>query len=192
MVKHNMSIFRLGFSQEKKLKSLRLIAMALGVAGSAVLLGSLLSDCCLFTSPTAGNISISLLDFMDIKVLNAFGLIEISMVFSLFNYAIPQILTGSFTGIWAGFMCHRIMRSYSETTEHLRASLGLGMYMFIISAGLILASGILFTCLAKKHKESGTDYRKPPTPKFLEVFCTIMMGISIVLFSVFELAKIRP
>lgn len=161
----------------KNLKTLRLIAMTLGIAGCAVM-------CCSLTAPATGNSSVSLLEYMDVKVMNAFGLIMMGAVFLLFGYAVPQILNGLFAAIWAGFMCW-------ETTGYLSVNPGLGMYLFILSAVFMLASGILFF-VHKKHSRFGPSGIIPMPFGKIEVFCTVSMGLSILLFSVFEVLKIRP
>ena len=178
--------------EEKKLKTLRLIAMTLGIAGSAVLLCSLFMACCLFTGPEARSTSISLLDYMNVKVMTAFGLVGMSLAFTLLNYAVPQILSGSFAGIWAGSMCWKIMRNTAETMGNFRVAFEPGMYMFILSAVLILASGILFTAVPEKYKGFRASEMQIRLSRKLEVFCTASMGLSVVLFSVFELLKMHP
>ena len=174
--------------EEKKLKTLRLIAMALGIAGCAVLLCSLFMACCMFTGPESVNTSVSLRDYMNIKVMTAFELVGLSLVFTLLNYAIPQILSGSFAGIWAGILCWKITQG---ATEYLSAKLGPGMYMFILSAVLILASGILLCIVPDKYKGYRASERQIRLSRKLEVFCTASMGLSVVLFSVFELLKLH-
>ena len=138
--------------EEKKLETLRLIAMAIGIAGCAVLLCSLFMECCSFKGPEAGSTSVILSDYMNVKVMTAFGLVELSLVFTLLNFAVPQILSGSFAGIWAGLMCWKITQGAAEATEYFSAKLGPGMYMFILSAGLLMASGILFVFVPDRYK----------------------------------------
>jgi len=174
--------------EEKKLKSLRTIAMMLGVTGSVTMLHSLLLACFSYANPATGYTAVSMFHYLDVKMAIAFGLLEMSIIFSLLSFAIPQILVGSFTGIWTGLMCWDIQRRSAETT-YLNMNLGLGMYMFILSAVLFLASGIVFTIIANKQKAFGIDDKKPAIFKKLEVLCSIMLGISIVLISCFELMK---
>lgn len=176
--------------EEKKLKSLRLIAMAIAVVGSAVLLGSILLECFTFTG-TAGNTTVSMIDFIGIKLVTALGLVEISLVFSLLNFAVPQIMVGLFTGIWAGLICREVIHGLTETTGYLSVRFGLGMLLFIVSACLILVSGILFAIVPGKYKGLGSASERSALFKKIEVFCTAAMGLSIVLFCVLELVKIR-
>ena len=177
--------------EEKKLKTIRLIAMALGIAGGIVLLCSLFMACYSFTGSEAVNTSVSLRDYMNVKVMTAFGLVGLSLVFTLLNYAVPQILSGSFAGIWAGILCWKITQGAAEATGYLSAKLGPGMYMFILSAGLLLASGVLFVFVPEKYKGYRASERQIRMSRKLEVFCTASMGLSVVLFSVFELLKIH-
>jgi hypothetical protein len=177
--------------EEKKLKSIRLIAMTLGIAGSAILLCSLFMTCCSLMRPEAWNISVSLLDYMNVKVMTAFGLVQMSLVFTLLNYGVPQIMSGSFVGIWAGLMCWKIMRKAIETTEYYSVTLGPGMYMFIFSATLIMTSGILLCIVPDKYKGFKASEMQTSLSRKLEVFCTASMGFSIVLFGVFELQIIN-
>ncbi len=175
--------------EEKKLETLRLIAMAFGIAGCAVLLCSLFMACYSFIGPEAGDASVILSDYMNVKVMTAFGLIELSLVFTLLNFAVPQILSGSFACIWAGLMCWKITQRAAKATEYLSAKLGPGMYMFILSAVLLLASGVLFVFVPDRYK--GFRASEIRLSRKLEVFCTVSMGISVVLMSVFELLKIH-
>ncbi len=168
--------------EEKKLRTLRLTAKALGIAGSALILCALILECCSLTGSAAGTRSVTLLDFIGPKMITAFGLVEMSIVFSLVNYAVPQILTGSFAGIWAGFICREILGNPG-------ASIGPGVYVFILSAVLILASGILFA--VARGKASGSEDRILKLFRKLEVFCSAALGLSIVLICVFEVVKIH-
>ena len=81
--------------EEFKLRSLRLKAKAIGIAGSAALICALLLECCTFTEPAGAVTSATLLEFIGPKMITAFGLVEMAIVFSLLNYAVPQILTAS-------------------------------------------------------------------------------------------------
>lgn len=163
--------------EEKKLRTLRLTAKALGIAGSALILCALILECCSLTGSAAGTRSVTLLDFIGPKMITAFGLVEMSIVFSLVNYAVPQILTGSFAGIWAGFICREILKTQG-------AVIGPGAYVFILSAGLILASGIVLA--VGRGKASGLEDRISKLFRKLEVFCSAAIGLSMVIFCVFE------
>ena len=176
--------------EERKIRKLRATAMILGVTGSIALLNSLLMPSFWYTDPIAGKTIICMFEYLNIKMSVVFGLLELSIVFLLLSYAVPQILVGSFAGLWAGFMCWDILKRSAESTQFLSMNLGLGMYMFILSAGLFLASGIVFVIFANKCKVYGIEKRKPPLPKILEVYCSVMLGISIVLLSVFEVLRI--
>ena len=176
--------------EERKIRELKALAMILGVTGSIVLLHSLLMPCFSYTDPATGKAVVSMFEYLNVKMTVAFGLLEMSVVFSLLSYAVPQILVGKFEGLWAGFMCWDILKRSAETTNFLNMNLGMGMYMFIFSAGLFLASGIVFAILANKCKAFGIEVRKPKLPKVLEVYCSVMLGVSIVLISVFEVLRI--
>ena len=165
--------------EEFKLRSLRLKAKAIGIAGSAALICALMLECYTFTGPAGAVTSATLLEFIGPKMITAFGLVEMAIVFSLLNYAVPQILTGSFTGLWAGFICREILKTQG-------ASIGPGVYVFILSAALILASGIVFAVAEHKHEIYGKTDRKSKLLRKLEVFCNAAMVISIVLFCVLE------
>lgn len=118
----------------------------------------------------------------------AFGLLEMSIVFSLLGFAVPQILVGSFTGLWAGFICGDILRRSAEM-KYSNVNLGFCIYMFILSGVLFVASGIFFLGTANKQKVSGTDDRKPALFRKLEVLCSIILGLSMVIFSVLEVVR---
>ena len=171
--------------EEKKLKSLRAMAMTLGITGSATMLHSLLLECFSYADSAAGHTAICMFQYLDVKMTIVFGLLEMSIIFSLLSFAVPQILVGSFTGLWTGLMCWDILKRSTE----MMVNLGLGMYMFILSAVLFMVSGIIFVVIANKQKAFGIDDRKPALFRKLEVFCSIMLGISIVLISAFELIK---
>ena len=165
--------------EEFKLRSLRLMAKAIGIAGSAALICALLLECCTFTGQTDVGASVTLLEFIGPKMITAFGLVEMAIVFSILNYAVPQILTGSFIGLWAGFICREILKTQG-------AVIGAGVYVLILSAALILASGIVFAVAEHKYKVYGKTDRKSRLLRKLEMFCNAALGLSIVLFCVFE------
>ena len=169
--------------EEKKLRTLRLTAQALGIAGSALILCALILECCSLTGSAAGTRSVTLLDFIGPKMITAFGLVEMSIVFSLVNYSVPQILTGSFAGIWAGFIYREIMKTQG-------AVIGPGAYVFILSSVLILASGIVLAIA--RGKASGSEDRISKLFRKLEVFCSAAIGLSLVIFCVFEVLANHP
>ena len=175
--------------EEKKLRTLRLVAMTLGVLGSAVLLSSLLMEFCSFTDNMGGSTSISVINYVDARIIVVFGLIEMCCVFSLWNFAVPQILTGTFIGLWSWFMIWDIRQRVGDTAEYLRADLGLGIYMFILSSGLILASGIIFVVFLNKCKRFGIDDGKPRMIRKAELFGTISLVFSIFFICVAEALK---
>ena len=164
--------------EKMRSRRLRLTAKVLGVAGSMLLVYALMLECCTFTG-TDVNTSVRLLDFVGPKMITAFGLVEMAIVFSLLNYAMPQILTGSFTGLWAGFICREILKTQG-------AVIGAGVYVLILSAAFIVASGIVFAVAEHKYKVYGKTDRKSRLLRKLEVFCNAALGLSIVLFCVFE------
>ena len=165
--------------EEFKLRSLRLKAKAIGIAGSAALICALMLECCTFNRPAGAVTSDTLLDFIGPKMITAFGLVEMAIVFLILNYAVPQILTGSFIGLWAGFICREILKTQG-------AVIGAGVYVLILSAVLILASGIIFAVAEHKYKVYGKTDRKSRLLRKLEVFCNAALGLSIVLFCFFE------
>ena len=163
--------------------------MCLGVIGSAVLLGSLLTEFCTFTNNMGGNTSISILNYVDARIIVVFGLVEMCCVFSLWNFAVPQIMSGTFTGLWGCFMLWDIRQRAADVTEYLSANLGLGIYIFILSSGLILSSGIIFVVFSNKCKRLGKDDGKPRMIRKAELFSTISLVLSIVFISVVEVLK---
>ncbi len=165
--------------EKKRSRRLRLTAKVLGVAGSMLLVYALLLECCTFTGQAGAGASVTLLEFIGPKMITAFGLVEMAIVFSILNYAVPQILTGSFIGLWAGFICREILKTQG-------AVIGPGVYVLILSAALILASGIVFAVAEHKYKVYGKTDRKSRLLRKLEVFCNAALGLSIVLFCVFE------
>jgi len=164
--------------EKKRLRRLRLTAKVLGVAGSMLLVYALMLECCTFTG-TDVNTSVRLLDFVGPKMITAFGLVEMAIVFSLLNYAVPQILTGSFIGLWAGFICREILKTQG-------AVIGAGVYVLILSAAFIVTSGIVFAVAEHKYKVYGKTDRKSRLLRKLEVFCNAALGLSIVMFCFFE------
>ena len=175
--------------EEKKLRTLRLVAMTLGVSGSAVLLSSLFMEFCSFSDNMGGSTSISVINYVDARIIVVFGLIEMCCVFSLWNFAVPQILTGTFIGLWSWFMIWDIRQRVGDTAEYLRDDLGLGIYMFILSSGLILVSGIILAVFLNKCKRFGIDDGKPRMIRKAELFGTISLVISIVFICVAEVLK---
>ena len=175
---------------EKKLRSLKQIAMSLGVIGSAVLLCSLLMNCCSFTDSPAGKTTISMLDYIDVKIVVVSALIGMSCVFSLWSFAVSQILVGTFIGLWAGFMCWDIKIRAAEVAGYVGARLGLGVYMFILSACFILVSGILFAFFETNCKVLGIDDGKPRMIRKAEIFSIVAMAFSIVFSCVVGALKI--
>lgn len=175
--------------EEKKLKLMRLVAMLLSIVGSAVLLSSLLMEFCSFTDPIVGVKTISMIDYVDARIMVVFGLVELCCVLSLMRFSISQIITGAFIGIWAGFMLWDFHIKATESMESITARLGLGIIMFIISAGHILASGIIFAFFENKCKALEFDSGKPRLIRKIEVFYCISLGVILMICCVLEFLK---
>ena len=166
--------------------TLRHIAMILGLVGCMVMLGSLLMDCYSFMVPIDGNTTISMYKYLDVRTMVILNLIEMSLVFSLWRFAVPQIMAGSSVALWTGYMFWKIQLMASNP-EYLNVHFGLGLYMLILSAVLIIASGIVFVIDANKSKSLGIDDEKPRILKKTEFLISVMFGLGIAFCSVFEI-----
>lgn len=139
---------------EKKNSNLKLVATILGLTGSALLLLSLLGNASSVTAPLIGTIPVSMLDYLGKMAIFVVILAGLSVLSSFLRYAILQILTGSITALWTGFMIWDILNisSTSDYSPLVSVSFGISIYLFILSACLFLASGVAFAVAAKKTK----------------------------------------
>lgn len=85
-------------------KALRLVAMILGLAGSVSLLSSLLGEFCSATVPIIGKYQVSISSYLNKMTLLVVLLAGFSIVASFLRYSILQIVAGSITGAWIGYM----------------------------------------------------------------------------------------
>ena len=164
-------------------KILRLVAMILGLVGSASLLSSLLGEFCSATVPIVGKYAVSISNYLDKMTILVVLLAGFGIASSLLRYAILQIVTGSITGIWIGYMIWEIQNraSTSEVSGFLDVNFGIGTYLFILAACLMLASGIIYVVAAKKAKSLVTDdEKKVPRHKKAEIIVSICLGVLVV------------
>ena len=168
-------------------KTERLVAMILGLIGNLILLASLLMECYSYAAPRAGTASISMATYLDVRIMDIFNLIEMSLVFILCRFAVPQIMVGSSVALWTGYIFWKI-RQIASTSRYLSVNYGLGLYMLILSAAMLVASGITAVVAANKTKALGIDDRKPKMLKNMELLTTVLFGFAIVFCSVFEMS----
>lgn len=163
-------------------KTLSMVAMILGLAGSASLLSSLLGEFGSATVPIIGKYSVSIASYLDKMVILVVLLAGLSIAASLLKYSILQTVTGSITGGWIAYMmCDLHNRaSTSEVSGWVDINFGLGTYLFILAACLMLASGVLFIVAGKKSKTHATEEeKKPPKSKKAEIIISICLGVLI-------------
>ena len=164
-------------------KTLRLVAMILGLAGSASLLSSLLGEFGSATVPIIGKYSVSIASYLDKMVILVVLLAGLSIAASLLKYSILQTVTGCITGGWMAYMMYDLHNraSTSEVSGWVDINFGLGTYLFIVAACLMLASGILFVVAGKKTKAVVTEAeKKTPKNKKAEIIVSIVLGVLIV------------
>ena len=162
-------------------KTLNLVAMILGLAGGALLLSSLLGEFCSATLPIIGKYQVSIASYMD-KILVVL-LAGFSIVASFLKYSILQIVTGSITGAWIGYMIWDIQHraTTSDISGYVDINFGIGTYLFILAACLILASGIVYVVAGKKSKASAPVEEKTQAKhKKAEIIVSICLGVLIV------------
>ena len=164
-------------------KKLRTVAMILGLAGSASLLSSLLGEFCSITVPILGKTAISVSNYLDKMIIFVFLLAGFSIIASLLKYGILQIITGSITGAWIGYIIWDIQKRASDT--ELKGALGInfgfGTYLFILAACLIIASGITYAVAAKKQKSITPAVEKNDSRnKKAEIIVGACLGVLIV------------
>lgn len=162
-------------------KTLRLVAMILGLAGSASLLSSLLGEFGSATVPIIGKYSVSVASYLDKMVILVVLLAGFSIAASLLKYSILQVVTGSITGGWIAYMIcdlhHRA--SMSEVSGWVDVNFGIGTYLFILAACLMLASGIIYV-VAGKNSTTNNDEKKAPKNKKTEIIVSIVLGVLVV------------
>ena len=164
-------------------KVLRLVAMILGLAGSALLLSSLLGEFCSATLPIVGKYQVSISKYLDNMTILVVLLAGFSIVASLLRYSILQIITGSITGGWIGYMIWEIQHraSTTEVSGFMDINFGIGTYLFILAACLILASGIIYVVAAKRSSETiPIEEKTGPKHKKAEITVSICLGVLIV------------
>lgn len=164
-------------------KILRLVAMILGLAGSALLLSSLLGEFCSATLPIVGKYQVSISNYLDKMTILVVLLAGFSIVASFLRYSILQIVTGALTGTWIGYMIWNIQSkaSSSEVNGFVDINFGIGTFLFILAACLILASGIVYVVVAKKSKESvPAEENAGPKHKKAEIIVSICLGALVV------------
>lgn len=161
-------------------KTLKLVAMILGLAGSASLLSSLLGEFGSATVPIIGKYSVSIANYLDKMVFLVVLLAGLSIVASLLKYPILQTVIGAITGGWIAYMmCDLHSRaSASEVSGWVDINFGLGTYLFILAACLMLASGIVYIVAEKKPKTNAIADEKAATKrKKAEIIVSIVIGV---------------
>ncbi len=164
-------------------KTLRLVAMILGLAGSAALLSSLLGEFGSATVPIIGKYAVSVSSYLDKMTILVVLLAGFSIVASFLRYSILQIVTGSITGAWIGYMMWDLQHraSTSEVSGFVDVNFGIGTYLFILAACLILASGIVYIVAAKKSKADAPAGEKvKPKNKKAEIIISICLGALVI------------
>lgn len=150
----NESPLALDLDDEKKSKTTKSVAMIFGLLGSVVLLLSLLSDFGSITAPIVGTVSVSMLEHLDMLLFFVIALALLNVLSSILKYAILQILSGSITAVWAIYMIWKIQSTITEqdSTGLVSVKIGVGIYLFVIAACLILASGFISLSANKNAK----------------------------------------
>lgn len=164
-------------------KIMRLVAMIIGLVGSALLLSSLLGEFASTTAPIIGKYSISVSNYLDKLTIIVVLLAGFSIAASLLKYSILQIVTGSLTGAWIGYSMWDIQSraSTSEISGLLDINFGIGTYLFICAACLMLASGIVYIVAEKKAKAiAPVDEKASPKRKKTEIIVSICLGILVI------------
>lgn len=171
----------LDLSIEKKSKNQKITAMILGLAGSAILLLSLLSEFSSLSAPIIGTVSVSMSDHLDKLIFLVIALAGLSILSSLLKYSVLQIVSGTITAGWAGYMIWKIQNATSNTEYSglVSVKIGIGVYLFILAACLILASGIVYAVATKKN--NATTIKKGfIKPKKSEIILCICLGALII------------
>ena len=164
-------------------KILRLVAMILGLAGSALLLSSLLGEFCSATLPIVGKYQVSISNYLDKMTILVVLLAGFSIAASILKYSILQIVSGSITGGWIGYMIWDIQHraSSSEISGLVDINFGIGTFLFILAACLILASGVVYAVAGKKSKSVEPAVKKTePKHKKAEIIVSICLGVLLI------------
>ena len=180
-VKENQDFTTIKSKDDSKI--MRLVAMIIGLVGSALLLSSLLGEFASTTAPIIGKYSISVSNYLDKLTILVVLLAGFSIVASLLKYSILQIVTGTLTGAWIGYSMWDIQSraSTSEISGMLDINFGIGTYLFICAACLMLASGIVYIVAERKAKANAPADEKPnPKPKKAEIIVSICLGVLVI------------
>ncbi len=163
---------------EKKHKALKFVAMIIGLAGSAVLIVSLLSDFCSYKTPQSGAIPVSMSDHLGILILVVVFLAGLSIVSSVLRRTALLIATGCITLVWAGYMIwtFQSISSSLEILGLLDVKIGIGVYLSFLAACLILFSGIVYVFAAKNAKTT-TAEEKSNSKKKIEILISVCLGV---------------
>lgn len=165
---------------EKNIKTLRLVAMILGLVGSGSVLLSLMTDA-YYVNTALGKLSVSMTKYMSGLILFVILLAGCSVAFSLLKLAVPQIITGSFTTFIAAFMLWHIKSKESAGKIQLSISFGTGAYLFFLAAALMLAAGIIYVIAANKAKAAGIEDPNEAKRKKICKIIYICLGALLVL-----------
>lgn len=164
-------------------KTLRLVAMILGLVGSVLLLSSLLVEFGSATVPIIGKYGVSVSNYLDKKTIFVVILAIFSVVSSLLKYSVLEIITGAITGGWIGYLMWEIQNraSTSEVSGLVDINFGLGTYLFICAALMMITSGIVYIVAAKKSKENTPVEKKvKPRNKKTDIIVGSCLGVLLV------------
>ena len=165
---------------EKNIKTLRLVAMILGLAGSGSVLLSLLMDAYKLNT-SFGQIAYSMTKYMSGLILFVVLMAGCSVAFSLLKMAVPQTIVGSVMTAIAAFMCWHIKSKEGSGTIRLNISFGTGAYLFFLAAILMLSAGIIYIIAANKAKAAGIEDPNEAKRKKIAKIIYICLGILVVL-----------
>ncbi len=180
-VKENLNFTTIKPKDDSKI--MRLVAMIIGLVGSALLLSSLLGEFASTTAPIIGKYSISVSNYLDKLTIVVVLLAGFSIAASLLKYSILQIVTGTLTGAWIGYSMWDIQSkaSTSEISSLIDINFGIGTYLFICAACLMLASGIVYIVADKKAKAIAPVVEKvSPKRKKAEIIVSICLGVLVI------------
>lgn len=180
-VKENLNFTTIKPKDDSKI--MRLVAMIIGLVGSALLLSSLLGEFASTTAPIIGKYSISVSNYLDKLTIIVVLLAGFSIAASLLKYSILQIVTGTLTGAWIGYSMWDIQSraSTSEISGLIDINFGIGTYLFICAACLMLASGIVYIVADKKAKAIAPVVEKAsPKRKKAEIIVSICLGALVI------------
>ena len=180
-VKENLNFTTIKPKDDSKI--MRLVAMIIGLVGSALLLSSLLGEFASTTAPIIGKYSISVSNYLDKLTIVVVLLAGFSIAASLLKYSILQIVTGTLTGAWIGYSMWDIQSkaSTSEISGLIDINFGIGTYLFICAACLMLASGIVYIVADKKAKAIAPVVEKvSPKRKKAEIIVSICLGVLVI------------